>query len=119
MARRLLGAEPDKRAILVSLGAKGAVLVDAGRPRKIPAPRVRAVDTVGAGDALNGALAAGLAAGLHLDAAARRAVVAAALSVTRAGARDGMPTAEELERALARSVGSRRQPIAPAQTEKT
>lgn len=99
-ARRLLGAEPGKRAILVSLGAMGALLVDAGRPRKIPAPRVRTVDTVGAGDALNGALAAGLAAGLVLAEAARRAVVVAALSVTRPGAREGMPTAEELERAL-------------------
>lgn len=100
MARRLLGAEPGTRAILVTLGAKGALLVDSGRPLKIPAPRVRAVDTVGAGDALNGALAAGLAAGLDLDEAARRAVVAAALSVTKTGAREGMPSADELERAL-------------------
>jgi ribokinase len=60
------------------------------------------VDTVGAGDTLNGALAAGLAAGLDLAEACRRAVVAASLSVAHEGAREGMPNAEWLERALAR-----------------
>jgi ribokinase len=74
------------------------------RPRAIHAPRVEAVDTVGAGDALNGALAAGLAAGLDLPEAARRAVVAGSLAVTRAGAREGMPTATELGTALSGSV---------------
>ena len=49
----------------------------------IPAPAVDVVDTVGAGDTLNGALAAGLAAGLKLEAALRRAVVAAGLAVTQ------------------------------------
>ena len=56
-----------------------------------------AVDATGAGDTLNGALAAGLAGGLDLETAARRAVAAASLSVTRAGAREGMPTEAELE----------------------
>lgn len=87
-------------AYLVSLGAAGAVLVTATETRTIPAPTVRAVDTVGAGDTLNGALAAGLAGGLGLDEAARRAVLAASLAVRRAGAREGMPTAAELETAL-------------------
>jgi ribokinase len=66
----------------------------------IPALRVKVVDTVGAGDTLNGALAASLAAGYPLGEAARRAVVAAGLAVTRAGARVGMPTGDELEAAL-------------------
>jgi ribokinase len=56
---------------------------------------------VGAGDTLNGALAAGLADGMDLEPAAARAVAAASLSVTRPGARGGMPTATELARALA------------------
>jgi ribokinase len=94
-ARRLLGPDPGSRVACVSLGRKGALLV-AGRARRIAAPRVRAVDTVGAGDALNGALAAGLAAGLELPEAVRQAVVAASIAATRAGARAGMPTAEEL-----------------------
>ena len=88
-------------AILVSLGSVGAVLVPKkGRPVDLKAPRVKAVDATGAGDALNGALAAALAGGQSLHVAARRAVVAASLSVTRAGAREGMPTLAELQEAL-------------------
>jgi ribokinase len=89
------------KAFLVSLGASGAVLVSRdAAPFDIAARKVAAVDATGAGDALNGALAAGLAGGLDLKAAARRAVVAASLSVTRAGAREGMPTVAELDAAL-------------------
>jgi ribokinase len=101
LARRLLGPDPGRRAALVTLGARGGLLVVGRRARAIHAPRVQAVDTVGGGDALNGALAAGLATSLDLAEAARRAVVAASLAVTRAGAREGMPTASELEAALA------------------
>ena len=86
-------------------GRRGALL--AGRPAgdaRSPPPRVEVVDTVGAGDTLNGALAAGLAAGLDLEAAARRAVIAASLAITRPGAREGMPTAAELEDVLAKGA---------------
>lgn len=104
LGRRLLdsSAEGDgvRQAVIVTLGSAGAVLVPAGGPSlDLPAPKVLAVDSVGAGDAFNGALAAGLAAGLGLEAAARRAIRAAALSTTRPGARAGMPTAAALDRA--------------------
>ena len=93
-------------AVLVSLGSSGAVLVTRdGEPVDIRAPRVTAVDATGAGDGLNGALAAALAGGSDLEAAARRAVVAASLSVTRAGAREGYPTSAELDAALAGGRG--------------
>ncbi len=89
------------RAVIVTLGDAGAIVVrTSGKPLHLPAPRVAAVDAVGAGDAFNGALAAGFAAGLDLEGAARRAIAAAALSTTRAGAREGMPTIAELEAAL-------------------
>ena len=105
-ARTVLAAddrEGHDRAILVSLGPAGAILVPRhGDPIELAAPRVEAVDATGAGDTLNGALAAALAEGLPLPAAARRAVVAASLSVTRPGAREGMPTRAELEAALGR-----------------
>ena len=54
---------------------------------EIAAPEVEVVDTTGAGDAFNGVLAAGLAAGRGVEEAARRAVEAASASVRRAGAR--------------------------------
>lgn len=89
-------------AVLVTMGLAGAVLVRRdGDQLELLAPAVQAVDAVGAGDALNGALAAGLAEGLSLQEAAGRAVVAASLSVTKHGARGGLPTRDELERFLA------------------
>jgi ribokinase len=97
-ARRLLDRF-HLRAVLVSLGGDGALLVEAGGSTTLPAGSVDVVDSVGAGDTLNGALAAGLAAGLSLPEAAKRAVTAASLAVSRAGARDGMPSAAELQAA--------------------
>ena len=87
-------------AVIVTLGPAGALLVTAGVTVDVPSMAVRAADTTGAGDAFNGALAAGLVAGLPLEEATRRAVVAGALATTRVGAREGMPTATELETAL-------------------
>jgi ribokinase len=91
----------------VTLGSAGVLLVardgDATRSIAIPAWQVTAVDTTGAGDAFNGALAVGLAAGLSLEAATRRAVIAAGLATTKSGAREGMPNVDELEQALRRS----------------
>lgn len=89
-------------AWLISLGAAGARLSTSGGDVAIAALPVRAVDTVGAGDTLNGSLAAGLAMGRSLVDAAHQAVAAASLAVTRPGAREGMPTTSELEAFLAR-----------------
>ena len=89
--------EGVRGAVIVTLGAAGAVVVARGdAPLDLPAPAVTAIDSVGAGDAFNGALAAGLASGRSLEAAAARAIAAAALSTTRSGAREGMPTTDEL-----------------------
>jgi ribokinase len=82
--------------VLVTLGARGALLVDGSSREAIAAPAVEVVDTTGAGDALNGALAAELARGAALADAARVAVAAASLSTRRAGARGGMPRRDEL-----------------------
>jgi ribokinase len=89
--------------VLVTLGADGAVLAAHGQTEHFAAYPVDAVDTTGAGDTLSGVLAAGLAAGLPLRDAMRRAVAAAALSVTKAGARTGMPSAAAIDAVLAAS----------------
>ena len=89
-------------AVVGTRGAAGASIVPAaGRAVSVPARLVAAIDTVGAGDTFAGALAAGLAQGRELEEAVRRAVLAGSLSTTKAGARGGMPTAEELERFIA------------------
>jgi ribokinase len=83
--------------VVVTLGAAGALLVRPGaEPVAVPPRRADVVDTTGAGDTFNGALAVRLAASADLEDAVRYAVAAAALSVTRAGARGGMPTAAEV-----------------------
>jgi len=82
--------------VLVTLGADGALLVEGERKQRLPAPRVDAVDTTGAGDTVNGALAAELAAGAPLLDAARTAIAAAALSTRAHGARAAMPRRDEL-----------------------
>ena len=107
-ARTLLDRSSEgegvRRAVVVTLGAAGAVVVAQGQqPLDLPAPAVAAIDAVGAGDAFNGALAAGLAEGLELEAAARRAIAAAALATTRNGAREGMPGPAAVEALLAAS----------------
>ena len=89
---------PSWPAVVVTLGAAGALVVRIDGPAlAVGAPDVTPLDTTGAGDAFNGALAAALADGLDLPEAVRRAVAAASLSTTRPGARGGMPTRAELE----------------------
>jgi ribokinase len=68
--------------------------------RWFSAPRVRAVDTVGAGDCFSGAFAAAIAERKNVEAAIRFAVAAAAISVTRPGAQAAMPRRREILRAL-------------------
>ena len=87
--------------VLVTLGAEGALLLEAdGGVARLPALAVEVVDTTGAGDAVNGALAAELAAGRPLHEAARFALAAAALSTRAAGARAGMPRRADVLAAL-------------------
>jgi ribokinase len=93
-ARRLLELGP--RSVVITLGARGAVVADHQAVREIPAPAVDPVDTTGAGDAFAGALAVGLASGKDLAAAAELAVRVAAISVTRQGAQPSYPTLDEL-----------------------
>ena len=99
-ARRL--AERTAAAVIITLGPDGALLCQAGEVQRIAAPIVEAVDTTGAGDTFAGALAAQLAAGSELAEAVQLAVAAAAISVTRPGARGGMPDRRSVESALDR-----------------
>jgi ribokinase len=80
-----------RRGCVLTLGERGSVVVEGGDPVWLPAHRVETVDTVGAGDAFCGALAARLATGDSLVAAARYANAAGALSTTVPGAVDGIP----------------------------
>ena len=95
-AHALIDREPSL-TVLVTMGEAGAYLLDADGETGIPAPSVHAVDATGAGDCLNGVLAAGVLEGRPIRDAAMRAVAAATMSTAIAGARSGMPTREELD----------------------
>jgi ribokinase len=86
--------------VVVTLGSGGALLVEGSRRAAFPAVPVDAVDATGAGDTFSGVLAAWLAEGRTLDEAVAAANAAAGLSVTRPGARGGMPTRAAIQAAL-------------------
>ncbi len=86
--------------VVVTLGARGALLADQDAVQQFPGHRVEVRDTTGAGDTLTGVLAAGLAAGLGTTECLRRAVAASALAVTAQGARSAMPTGAQIDHLL-------------------
>ncbi|WP_460451416.1 PfkB family carbohydrate kinase [Alsobacter sp. SYSU BS001988] len=81
---------------VVTLGAQGAILARDGETLAVEAPKVAAVDSAGAGDALVGAWAGGVACGLSVEAALRVAVAAASLAVTRRGTAPSFPSRDEM-----------------------
>jgi ribokinase len=101
-------AEPEKIAstllhrgakqIVMTLGEQGALIVTESSVVRIPATRVNAVDTTGAGDAFNAGLATGLAAGASLEEAVQFAVACGGLAVTRAGVIPSLPYRDDIAR---------------------
>ena len=89
-------------AAVVKLGALGAYYATRQGGQHVPAIPVEAVDSVAAGDAFNGALAAALSAGEGLEMAMRLATAAGALAVTEFGAQDSMPLKDDVVGLLAR-----------------
>lgn len=87
-------------AVVITLGEQGALVVEEDRDTHLPGFPVTPVDTVGAGDVFNGALAVAVAEGRPLVEAARFANAAAALAVTRRGAQPAAPTRAEIETQL-------------------
>ncbi len=82
---------------VITLGAKGALIVENNNWEQIPTACVgKVVDTTGAGDTFNGVLTACLAREESLQQACRIAAVAAGIGVTRPGARSSIPYGEEI-----------------------
>ncbi|PVZ60141.1 ribokinase [Arthrobacter sp. H-02-3] len=99
-------ADRGLQRVVVTLGADGSVVLDSGagaggHVTRIEPIRVNATDTTGAGDAFTGAVAARLAAGESLPAAAAFASVAAALAATRKGTQTAYPEVADVEAMLA------------------
>lgn len=88
-------------AVVVTLGAAGAMALSPEAEGLVPAFPVQAVDATAAGDAFNAGLAVSLAAGRGLLEAVRYASAVAALAVTRVGAQPSLPYASQVEELLA------------------
>ena len=85
-------------AVVLTLGAQGALMLTATESERVSALTVEAVDTTGAGDAFCGALATALATGETLRTAVEFANAAGAAAVTVVGATPSMPTRAKIER---------------------
>lgn len=91
----LLKKYPGSRIVL-TLGEKGVSYGFGKEIRKVPAKKVTAVDTTGAGDAFTGYFIGMLSKGADIDEAMETAVKAAAISVTKRGASDSIPYMQEV-----------------------
>ena len=92
-----MGALPHGVVVVETRGPEGLIIRRGGQETRVEAPKVDAVDTTGAGDCFNGVFAASLAERMDVVDAAERATAAAAVSVTKVGAREGMPTRQALD----------------------
>ncbi|MEB0039849.1 MULTISPECIES: ribokinase [unclassified Pseudomonas] len=88
-ANKLLEAGVAK--VIITLGAQGSLFADGQGVQHFPAPKVQPVDTTAAGDTFVGGFAAALAQGKSEAQAIQFGQIAAALSVTRAGAQPSIP----------------------------
>ncbi|RBP02562.1 ribokinase [Roseiarcus fermentans] len=99
-AQRLLADGVE--TVIVTLGARGALVASPAGLRRVPPAKVEAVDTTGAGDAFLGAFARYYAGRVGLDAALEKATRYAADSVTKRGAQKSYATEAEFERLVRR-----------------
>ena len=83
--------------VIITLGAKGALVFDGAHCEIVPAYKRQAVDTTAAGDVFNGALVVALSEGRTLPEAVRFACKASAISVTRVGAQNSVPYRTEVD----------------------
>src|SRR5258708_919304 len=100
------------RTAIITLGARGALILNDGIETAIEAPEVTAIDTAGAGDVFVGSLASVLANGLALSKAVTIAVTAASLSVTRPNTTPSFPSRPEIA-ALPKRLACTLTPPAP------
>lgn len=86
--------------VVITLGSRGVYVNEDGKSEIVPAYKVNAIDTTGAGDAFNGGLLTALSEGKTIGEAARFANALAAISVQRIGTTPAMPTRAEIDKFL-------------------
>lgn len=91
--------------VIITLGSKGAFYTNGQEEIIVPALKVEAVETTGAGDAFNGGFATAIAEGLPVDVAMKFATCTSAISVTRYGSGPSMPYRHEILALLKEAFG--------------
>ena len=86
--------------VIITLGSRGVWVSANGEGRRVPGFKVKAIDTIAAGDTFNGALVTALLEGRAMDEAIRFAHAAAAIAVTRKGAQPSVPWRKEIDEFL-------------------
>ncbi len=89
--------EKGVATVIITLGAKGALIYHQNKFQQVNAPKVKAVDTTAAGDVFNGALAVALAENKKIKDAVQFACKAASIAVTRLGAQASAPYRKEVQ----------------------
>lgn len=86
--------------VVITLGSRGVYVNEDGKSEIVPAYKVKAIDTTGAGDAFNGGLLTALSEGKTIGEAAHFANALAAISVQRIGTTPSMPMRAEIDKFL-------------------
>ncbi|MEQ0735468.1 ribokinase [Enterobacter asburiae] len=86
--------------VIITLGSRGVWASVNGEGRRVPGFKVKAIDTIAAGDTFNGALVTALLEGKRMNDAIRFAHAAAAIAVTRKGAQPSVPWRKEIDEFL-------------------
>jgi ribokinase len=89
--------------VIITLGSRGSYVANKDIKKRVPSFKVKPIDTTGAGDIYNGALAVALAKGKSILEAARYANAAGAISSTKLGAQPSAPTRKEIKSFLAKA----------------
>ena len=97
--------EMGVKNVIITLGVRGAYFTDGKKEVVVPAIRMDAVETTGAGDAFNGGFATAIGEGHDVETAMKFATCTSAISVTRKGAAQSMPSREEILALLKEKFG--------------
>lgn len=97
--------EMGVKNVVITLGIRGVYYTDGNTELTIPAIKVKAVETTGAGDAFNGGFSTAIAEGLPVDVALKFATCTSAISVTRLGSSPSMPYRHEILALLEKEFG--------------
>ena len=97
--------EMGVKNVIITLGVRGAYYTDGKTEITVPAVKVKALETTGAGDAFNGGLATAIAEGLPIETALKFATCTSAISVTRLGSSPSMPYRHEILALLEKEFG--------------